>query len=121
MDISRPLDGDGRLLPRKEEAEAADNASVNPPDELVVIYEARDEIEAKIVRAVLVDAGIPVFEPEEIFALYPFPIGTLADESVVVPSSFEQRAREELKRALERGEQAGGEGSSEEDDSPQFP
>lgn len=83
---------------------ASDRPSTPSPDDradFVIVYEARDEMEAQIVREVLRDAGIPVIEVGQVGALYPFPIGPLADESVAVPADRQEEALRVLQETLE--------------------
>lgn len=89
-------------------ASSSNEPSARSPDEdrgdFVIVYEARDEMEAQIVREVLRDAGIPVIEVGQVGALYPFPIGPLADESVAVPADRREEAIRVLRETLESAE-----------------
>ncbi len=72
--------------------------------ELAIVYRARDEMEARIVREVLQEAGIPVVEVGQVGALYPFPAGPLADENVAVPAGWKEQALRVLRETLESAE-----------------
>lgn len=88
-------------------ASASHEPSARSPEDrsdFAIVYEARDEMEAQIVREVLRDAGIPVIEVGQVGALYPFPIGPLADESVAVPADRREEALRVLRETLESAE-----------------
>jgi len=70
----------------------------------VIVYQARDEMEAQIVREVLEDAGIPVVQAGPASAVYPFPVGPLADESVAVSAELRDEALRVLREALDSAE-----------------
>ncbi len=69
-------------------------------DEFVPVYVAHDEMESRIVREILKDAGIPVLEVQDIGGqVYPFPVGPLAEETVAVPASRKEEAEQVLRDA----------------------
>ncbi len=61
-------------------------------EEMVSIYTARDETEAKIVKSLLEDAGIAVWEKSDFaHTVHPF-AATLSDEQLCVPKSQAEEA-----------------------------
>jgi len=69
-------------------------------EEFVPVYVAHDEMESRIVREILKDAGIPVLEVQDIGGqVYPFPVGPLAEETVAVPASRKEEAEQVLRDA----------------------
>lgn len=70
------------------------------------VYQAQDEMEAEVVREVLESAGIPVLLTGGASSVYPVSIGPWAGESIAVPESRLEEAREVLRQALQSGEEA---------------
>ena len=70
-------------------------------EELVLIYEASNAVEFGIIRGVLEEAGIPVWETGNMLkTVYPFTVGPLAEESLFVPASRVEEAKLALEKAL---------------------
>ena len=73
-------------------------------EELVLIYEASNAVKVSIIRGVLEEAGIPVWETGNMVkTVYPFTVGPLAEESLYVPASRVEDAKLALEKALEKG------------------
>ena len=84
-------------LPTKPEPATMD-------EEMVPFFGAKDEYEAKIVKGVLEEAGIPVWEKADIVKfLDPFTVGPLGEEVLAVPESRVEEARAIIAKALEAG------------------
>jgi hypothetical protein len=73
-------------------------------EEKVTVFVARDEMEAKIVKGVIEDAGIPVWEKSDIVkAVDPLTVGPLSQEGLAVPVSRADEARKAIEKALSEG------------------
>lgn len=74
-------------------------------EEMVPVFTAKDEVEARIVRGILQEAGIAVWEKADIVKLvHPVIVGPLAEEVLAVPASRVEEARRLIEEALEAGE-----------------
>jgi len=75
-------------------------------EEWVSVYAAQDEMEARIVKAVLEDAGIAVWDKSQIIhSLKATLVGPLAPEELLVFASRADDAREIIANALREHEQ----------------
>jgi len=71
-------------------------------EDLVSVYVAESDLEARMVRNVLEEAGIPVWEKDEIVTgVDPFPVDPFPEDSVLVPKSREEQAKKAIETALE--------------------
>jgi hypothetical protein len=69
---------------------------------MVGVFGAKDGFEAKIVKGILEEAGIPVWEKAEVVQWQgTFTSGPLAEEVLAVPESRAEEAIEIIRRALE--------------------
>ncbi len=75
-------------------------------DAMAPVYFAREDVEAKIVKGVLEDAGIPAFEKADMGRWPgPFTAGPLGEEAIWVPESRVAEAEQIIQKALEAGRQ----------------
>lgn len=81
-----------------------DSVGILPNQNLTVVFTAQEQTEAEIVKGILEEAGIPVFERSE-FAKQPEPIvlGDLGGGMLAVPTNKADEAQKLIKHALERG------------------
>ncbi len=74
----------------------------------VIVAAFSDHQEARLVRGVLDEEGIPCGLIDRHFHAYPVSTGVLGDVLLAVPPSWEQRAREVLRTLRRRAPEDGG-------------
>ena len=98
--VTRCIDCDVELVPELE-PEQVEQFSDEP---FVPVFRYKDEMEAKIAKGVLEDAGIPTWERSDIVkAVDPFTVGPLGQEELLVPESRADEAMKALEEALGEG------------------
>jgi hypothetical protein len=72
----------------------------------VPVFFAENDIEAEIVKGILMEAGIPVVERGDMEDdIYPVSIGPLAEETLYVPESRAEEAQALISDSIEKGKQ----------------